>query len=117
MARAWGRSELNSLPEVIESFLLSQVVHAGWSCRFLLEGEMHALVAAVLRGAWLDALDVDSKAQPPDGELAQVEQGVGAGEGHAVVGADGFWQAAFLERTPDRVLDDFGWKAIAAIAP
>jgi len=61
---------------------------------------INTVVAAVLlRVAWLDARDVDSGAQPPDGELAQVEQGVGAGEGHAVAGADGFWQAAFLEQT------------------
>ncbi len=68
------------LPEVIESFLLLQGVHAGWPCRFLLEGEVHALVAAILlRVAWLDALDGDSEAQPPDCELAQVEQGIGRG--------------------------------------
>jgi len=37
--------------------------------------------------AWLDALDRDAEAKPPDRELGEVEQGVGTGEGHAVIGA------------------------------
>src|SRR5437899_2346733 len=47
--------------------------------------------------AGLDALDADPQAQPPYGELAQAEQRMGTGEGHAVVGADGFGQAEVLE--------------------
>ena len=35
--------------------------------------------------------------QPPHRELAQAEEGVRAGEGHAVVGADGLGQAELLE--------------------
>ena len=45
----------------------------------------------------LDALDGDAQAQPPDGQLGEVEHGVGAGEGDAVVGADGGRQAALEE--------------------
>jgi hypothetical protein len=60
----------------------------------LLEGEVHALVAAVLlRMAGLDALDRNAEAKPPDRELGEVEQGIGAGKGHAIVGADGDRQA------------------------
>ena len=60
--------------------------------------EVHALVAAVLlRVAGLDALDGDAQAQPPDGELGKIEQGVRAGKGDAVVGADGGGQAALVE--------------------
>lgn len=56
---------------------------------------MHALVAAVLlRMAGLDALDRDAEAQPPDRELGEVEQGIGAGERDAVVGANGERQPA-----------------------
>src|SRR5947209_19478578 len=70
---------------------------------------MHALVPAVLLGmTWLDALDRDAEPEPPNGELGEVEQAVGAGEGDAVVGADGVWQAALakelLEGGDDRVL-------------
>ena len=66
---------------------------------FFLQGEMHALVTAILLGmAGLDALDADTQAQPPDGELAQVEQSVGGSEGHAVVAADVGGQAALLKK-------------------
>ena len=44
--------------------------------------EVDALMAAVLLGvAGADALDADAQAQPPHGQLAQAEQGVGAGKG------------------------------------
>ena len=60
---------------------------------------MHALVTAVLlRMARFDALDRDAQAQPPHGELRDVEQRVGAGEGHAVVAANGSGQAALEEQ-------------------
>jgi hypothetical protein len=86
------------LDEGIEAGLLLQAVHAGWAGRFLLQREMQALMAAVLlRAAGLDALDRDAEPQPPDGQLGEVEEGVGAGEGHAVVGANGQRQAAFPE--------------------
>jgi hypothetical protein len=39
-----------------------------------------------------------AEAQPPDGELGEVEQGIGAGEGHAVVGAYGGGQPTFAEQ-------------------
>ena len=62
---------------------------AGRLGRFLLQGQMHALMPAVLLWiAGLDALDADPEAQPPDRELAQTEEGVAAGEGTAIVGAD-----------------------------
>src|SRR4029077_12225454 len=45
---------------------------------FLLERQMHALVAAVLlRVAGLDALDIDPEPQPPDREARQTEERVG----------------------------------------
>ena len=51
---------------------------------------MHALVAAVLLGmTWLDALDGDAEAEPPDRELGEIEEAAWAGERHAIVGADG----------------------------
>src|ERR1700688_3530223 len=60
---------------------------------------MHAFMAAVLlRTARLDALDGNAEPQPPNGESAQVEQTIGRGEGHAVVGTNGSWQAAFLKQ-------------------
>src|SRR5262252_8584845 len=59
---------------------------------------MHALVAAVLlRITRFDALDADSKAQPPYRELAQAEEGAAAGERHAVVGADRQRETKVLE--------------------
>ena len=59
---------------------------------------MHALVASVLLGtAWFDAFDRDAESEPPHRELGEVEQCIGRSEGHAVVGADRFWQAELLE--------------------
>src|SRR6516165_9165221 len=59
---------------------------------------MHALVASVLlRLSWFDPLDRDAESQPPDGELGEIEQAVGTGEGNTVVRADGLRQATFAE--------------------
>src|SRR5579863_374317 len=60
---------------------------------------MHAFVAAVLlRVPRFDAFDANAQAQPPHGELAQVEQRVSGSKGHAVVAADAGGQAALLEK-------------------
>ena len=60
--------------EGVEAGLLLQGVGAGRSSGFLLEREVHALVAAVLlRVAWLDALDRDAEPEPPDRQPGQVE--------------------------------------------
>ena len=84
--------------EVVEAGLLLEAVHAWRTGCFFLESEVHALVASVLlRVAWLDALDGDAEAEPPDREPGEVEEGIGAGEGDAVVGADGLWQSALTK--------------------
>jgi len=50
---------------------------------------MHTLMASVLlRVAGPDAFDADAEPEPPDRELREVVEPVGAGEGQAVVGAD-----------------------------
>src|SRR3979409_1217676 len=83
----------------IEALLLLQAIGARWSGCFLFEGEVHALVASVLlRMPRLDAFDGDAKSEPPDRELREIEQGIGAGEGHAVVGANGERQAALAKQ-------------------
>ena len=46
----------------------------------------------------LDAFDGDAQAQPPDGELGEVEQRVGRGEGNAIVGAHAGRQAALFKQ-------------------
>jgi len=48
--------------------------------------------------AGLDTLDGKTEAKPPNGEPTQVEETIGRGKRHAVVGADGLRQAAFLEQ-------------------
>jgi hypothetical protein len=59
---------------------------------------VHTLVAAVLlRVTGLDALDLDAEPEPPHGELGEVEQGIGTGEGNAVIGADGLGHPELLE--------------------
>jgi hypothetical protein len=64
---------------------------------------MHALMAAVLlRVAGFDRLDGDAEAEPPDGKPGKIEEGVGAGEGDAIVGSDGCGQAEL----PEGALED-----------
>ena|SRR5216684_7516869 len=87
-----------AVDEVIELGLLLQEVAAGRLGGLQLQGQMHAFVAAVLlRVAGLDALDLDTESEPPDRELAEAVERVGACEGNAVVGADGLRQAERLE--------------------
>jgi hypothetical protein len=52
--------------------------------------------------ARLDALDGDAEPEPPDGELGEIEEGVGAGEGDAGIGADCERQSALFEECPNR---------------
>src|SRR5678816_3318968 len=93
------------LNEGVEARLLLQAIAAWRSGGFLLQGQVHALMAAILlRMAGFDALDGDAKAQPPDRECGEVEQGIGAGEGNAVVGADGERQTALAEQLLDCLL-------------
>lgn len=53
--------------------------------------------AVLLRMSRLDALDCDAEAQPPDRKFGEIEEGVGTGEGNAIIRADGFRQAALLK--------------------
>ena len=75
--------------EVVELGLLLKEVAAGWLGGLELQCQMHALMAAVLlRVAGLDALELDAEPEPPDRELGEVEEGIRAGEGNTVIGAD-----------------------------
>src|SRR5271166_3858331 len=72
--------------EIVEAGLLLKAVHAWRPGGLFLQGEMHALVATVLlRMTWFDALDRDAEPEPPDGEFGEVEQGIRASEGDAVI--------------------------------
>jgi len=87
-----------TLDEVVKALLLLEEIVARRFGGLFLEGQVHALVAAVLlRVTGLDPFDGDPEPQPPDGELAKAEQGMGAGEGHAVIGADGTGQAKLFK--------------------
>jgi hypothetical protein len=84
--------------EVVEFGLLLEEVGASGLCGLELQGQVHAFMAAVLlRATWLDALDLDAEPEPPDRQPAQAEEGIGACERDAVVGANGLGQAELLE--------------------
>ena len=84
--------------ERIKALLLLQEVEGGGFGGFFFQGQVHTFMAGVLlRLAGLDAFDADAELQPPDGKPAESEQGMGAGEGNAVIGADGVGQAEGLE--------------------
>ena len=84
--------------EVVEAGLLPE---HGLRCRaggLQLQSEVHALRGdRSAAGFRLDALDLDAEPQPPDGELGEVEERIGACEGHTIVGADGSRQAELFE--------------------
>ncbi len=67
--------------ELIELRLLLEEIFGGRLGGFLLQGQMHTFVAAVLLGvSGLDALEVDAESQPPHGQLGQTKERVGTGE-------------------------------------
>jgi hypothetical protein len=77
---------VEDVDEVIQPGLLLQKVATGWFGGFFLQGEMHALITAILLGmARLDPFHANAQPEPPDGEFAQVE---GRGEGDAVIATD-----------------------------
>ena len=91
------------LDEGIEAGLLLQAVHAGWAGCLALQRQMHPFMTTVLlRIAGLDALDGNTEPQPPDRQPGEVEEGIGAGERDAVVGADGVRQSALGEQALER---------------
>src|SRR5471030_1223550 len=84
--------------EGIELGLLLEEVFARRLGGFFLQGQVHAFVPTVLLWVtWLDTLDADPEAQPPDRELAEAKEGAVAGEGHTVVAADRARQPEVLE--------------------
>src|SRR6266481_1681893 len=100
MSRAWcGRSLLNSSRKSSNFALLLQAVQARGAGGFRFKRKVHALVPAILlRMTRSDAFDGDAQAQPPDGELGEVEQRVGRGEGNAVVRTHAARQAALFKQ-------------------
>ena len=86
--------------ELVEPGLLLEHVGGRRFGRFALQGEVHALMAAILLGvAGFDPFDLDAEAQPPDRELAQPVDGMRRGKRDAVVGANHLREAKLLEGT------------------
>lgn len=78
------------MDEAVELVLLLEEILGRRMSGLPLQRQMHALVASVLlRVSRSDAFNGDAQPQPPHREFRQTKQGVGTGEGDAVVGADG----------------------------
>jgi hypothetical protein len=70
----------------IELGLLLQDIAARGTSRFLLQGQMHAFMPAVLlRMTGLDALDRDAQSQPPHRKPGELKQSMRRSEGDAIV--------------------------------
>ena len=90
---------VKDLDKFIEAGLLLQEIRGRRFGGFFFQSEMHALMTPVLlRRTGLNSFDADSQAQPPDGQLAQVEQGMCGSEGHPIIAADVRGQAAFFKK-------------------
>ena len=89
---------IEDVDEVIKPGLLLQEVATGRFGGFFLQGEMHALMTAILLGMTrLDAFNANAQPEPPDGEFAQVEQSVCGSEGDAVIATDVGGQATLFK--------------------
>lgn len=82
-----------------KAFLLGfHVSFSGQGC-FLLQGKMHAFVAAILLGlTWSNTLMADAEFEPPHTEQREAKHTV-AGEGNPIVGSDGLWQTVVGKKT------------------
>jgi hypothetical protein len=87
------------LDEDIELSLLLKQIGAGWPCGFFLEGQVHALVTAILlRMTRPNAFNADAQTQPPHRKPGEIEQPVGRSKGNTVIGADGLRQSSLFEK-------------------
>jgi hypothetical protein len=81
--RAFGIEFLN---EGVEFSLLLQDIGASGACGFLLQGQMHPFMPAVLlRMAGLNALDRDSQSQPPNREFRELKQSMRRSERDTII--------------------------------
>src|SRR6266851_787626 len=88
--RLMGALLVVALDEGIEARLLLEHIRLRRAGGLPLQGEVHALVPAVLlRLARLDPLDQNAEPQPPHGELTQPVESMPGRKGHPVVGPHG----------------------------
>src|SRR2546425_8720177 len=86
---SWGLSALNSSTKASNLACCCKLfIPDGLVVSFFKVRCMRSLSPVLLRVSGLDAFDGDAQAEPPDRELRQIEQGIGAGEGNSVIRAD-----------------------------
>jgi hypothetical protein len=67
------------IDEGVQANMLLQEVMGGRPGGLVLQGQMHALMTAILlRMSWLDALDVDAQAEPPHRACVEAAQVIAA---------------------------------------
>ena len=103
--------------EVVEGSLLGSQVSSDGSADGPLESTVHALVRPVFGGrGGSDSLVLDTESQPPDVEVGQSVDCLGA-EGRSVVGAYGSGKPVFTEGSLEDGSGTLGGDARAPILP
>ena len=85
-----GPLQIVNLHKAIEALLLLQEVVGGRLRRIILQCQVHPFMTPVLFGvAWLDALNTNTEAKPPNGKAGEAKERISRTEGRSLVGTHG----------------------------
>lgn len=95
-----GSFRIEFADKFIEPGLLLEGVSLWRPGGFFLEGQMHALMTAVLLGvAGFDTLNVNAEPEPPDRQRRKIVKPVGTGEGQTIIRTDRIGQPTLFKQS------------------